>query len=91
MKAQQIHIADSERTGGLYALSDDNQKTVDEMLDFYAELVEAASCRAAAARAGSAAEHAFPCAGSSAFTPAFQNPKTSAFSTIVPESSIFKN
>ena len=44
MKAQQIHIADSERTGGLYALSDDNQKTVDEMLDFYAELVEAASC-----------------------------------------------
>lgn len=41
VKAQQIHIADSERTGGLYALSDDNQKTVDEMLDFYAELVEA--------------------------------------------------
>merc|ERR1719506_122501 len=37
VKAQQMH----DRAENLYTLSEDNAKTVDEMLDFYAELVEA--------------------------------------------------
>lgn len=37
VKAQQIH----DRVENLYTLGEENQKTVDEMLDFYAELVEA--------------------------------------------------